>query len=185
MGLQTSGPFLVLILHLHQVKQRKRKARESAIPIILNRARKRITHPLPLSHCSVSFCVLGRAHSCALCAPSGRRGESRRAGDGNPALLLLCSNWPQQPAAASRSDFLLLLSIISERGQAAGLAQTSRPIAKSPRPALSSSCVQVFVSVLEGSQPVAQPKPSRRDQSIRSGFGGAHHERVCAAGLAC
>ena len=104
---------------LLQVKRRERKARESALPTILNRARKRITHPPPLSHCSVSFCVLGRAHSCALCAPSGRRGESRRAGDGNPALLLLCSNWPQQPAAASRSDFLLLLSIISERGQAA------------------------------------------------------------------
>ena len=73
---------------LLQVKRRERKARESALPTILNRARKRITHPPPLSHCSVSFCVLGRAHSCALCAPSGRRGESRRAGDGNPALLI-------------------------------------------------------------------------------------------------
>ena len=49
--------------------------------------------------------LVGRGSLCALCAPSGRRGESRRAGDGNPALLLLCSNWPQQPAAASRSDF--------------------------------------------------------------------------------
>ena len=33
----------MLILHLHQVNQRKRKARESALPTILNRARKRIT----------------------------------------------------------------------------------------------------------------------------------------------
>ena len=33
------------------------------------------------------------------------QGESRRAGDENPELLLLCSNWPQQPAAAPRSEF--------------------------------------------------------------------------------
>ena len=44
--------------------------------------------------------------------------KSRRAGAGNPALLLFCSNdlpfiiylsnWPQQPAAASRSNFRMM-----------------------------------------------------------------------------
>ena len=54
---------------------------------------------------SIDFLLtLGKmAHSAlCVCAPSGSgsRGKSRRAGDGNPALLLLCSNWPQQPVAA-------------------------------------------------------------------------------------
>ena len=106
MSLQKPGPFLVLILYLHQVNRRKREARESALPTNFEQSKEKNYPPTSLVTLLCIFCVLGRAHSCALCAPSGRRGESRRAGDGNPALLLLCSNWPQQPAAASRSDFL-------------------------------------------------------------------------------
>ena len=96
-----------LILHTHQVNRRKRRARESALPTNFEQSKEKNYPPTSLVTLLCIFCVLGRAHSCALCAPSGRRGESRRAGDGNPALLLLCSNWPQQPAAASRSDFLV------------------------------------------------------------------------------
>ena len=107
-SLQKSGPFLVLILYLHQVNRRKRKARESALPTNFEQSKEKNYPPTSLVTLLCIFCVLGRAHSCALCAPSGRRGESRRAGDGNPALLLLCSNWPQQPAAAPRSDFLFV-----------------------------------------------------------------------------
>ena len=97
----------MLILYLHQVNRRKREARESALPTNFEQSKEKNYPPTSLVTLLCIFCVLGRAHSCALCAPSGRRGESRRAGDGNPALLLLCSNWPQQPAAASRSDFLV------------------------------------------------------------------------------
>ena len=95
----------ILILYIHQVNRRKRRARESALPTNFEQSKEKNYPPTSLVTLLCIFCVLGRAHSCALCAPSGRRGESRRAGDGNPALLLLCSNWPQQPAAASRSNF--------------------------------------------------------------------------------
>ena len=50
---------------LLQVKRRERKARESALPTILNRARKRITHPPPLSHLLCIFLFVGRGSLCA------------------------------------------------------------------------------------------------------------------------
>ena len=83
-----------LILYIHQVNRRKRRARESALPAKFEQSKEKNYPPTSLVTLLCIFCVLGRAHSCALCAPSGRRGESRRAGDGNPALLLLCSNRP-------------------------------------------------------------------------------------------
>ena len=104
-NLRTIPRAWTLILYIHQVNRRKRRARESALPTNFEQSKEKNYPPTSLVTLLCIFCVLGRAHSCALCAPSGRRGESRRAGDGNPALLLLCSNWPQQPAAASRSDF--------------------------------------------------------------------------------
>ena len=55
-------------------KLRKSKARESAPPTILNRARKRITHPPPWSPLLCIFCLLGGAHS-ALCAHRVDAGE--------------------------------------------------------------------------------------------------------------
>ena len=91
-----------LIFHIHQVNRRKRRARESALPTNFEQSKEKNYPPTSLVTLLCIFCVLGRAHSCALCAPSGRRGESRRAGDGNPALLLLCSNRPQQPARQRR-----------------------------------------------------------------------------------
>ena len=102
-----------LILHTHQVNRRKRRARESALPTKFEQSKEKNYPPTSLVTLLCIFCVLGRAHSCALCAPSGRGGESRRAGDGNPALLLLCSNRPQQPAAASRSDSRRMHSIMA------------------------------------------------------------------------
>ena len=86
-------------------KLKKSRTRKSARPHrqLLNRARNRINHPPPLSHLLCIFLFVGRGSLCALCAPSGRRGESQRAGDGNPALLLLCSNRPQQPARQRRA----------------------------------------------------------------------------------
>ena len=59
--------------------------------------------PTSLVTSALYLLFVGRGSLCALCAPSGRRGESRRAGDGNPALLLLCSNRPQQPARQRRA----------------------------------------------------------------------------------
>ena len=101
-NLRTIPRAWTLILYIHQVNRRKRRARESALPTKFEQSKEKNYPPTSLVTLLCIFCVLGRAHSCALCAPSGRRGESRRAGDGNPALLLLCSNRPQQPARQRR-----------------------------------------------------------------------------------
>ena len=70
----SSEPFFTAWCSTLQQSLRKSKARESAPPTILNRARKRITHPPPWSHLLYIFCLLGGAHS-ALCAHRVDAGE--------------------------------------------------------------------------------------------------------------
>ena len=104
-NLRTIPRAWTLILHASPSETKKKESTRVGPTNKFEQSKEKNYPPTSLVTLLCIFCVLGRAHSCALCAPSGRRGESRRAGDGNPALLLLCSNWPQQPAAASRSDF--------------------------------------------------------------------------------
>ena len=94
-----------LILHASPSETKKKESTRVGPTDNFEQSKEKNYPPTSLVTLLCIFCVLGRAHSCALCAPSGRRGESRRAGDGNPALLLLCSNWPQQPAAGCAVRF--------------------------------------------------------------------------------
>ena len=82
-------------------KLSKSRTRKSARPHrqLLNKERSSINHPTPLLHLLCIFLLVGKGPLCAL-----NSGKSRRAGDKNPALLLLCSNWPQQPAVAQCND---------------------------------------------------------------------------------
>ena len=96
-----------LILHASPSETKKKESTRVGPTDNFEQSKEKNYPPTSLVTLLCIFCVLGRAHSCALCAPSGRRGESRRAGDGNPALLLLCSNRPQQPARQRRVAIFL------------------------------------------------------------------------------
>ena len=93
--------------NLHQVKVKEEQNTRVGPTDRFEQSKEKNYPPTSLVTSALCLLLVGRCSLCALCPPSGSRGESRRTGDGNPALLLLCSNWPQQPAAASRSDFLV------------------------------------------------------------------------------
>ena len=84
------------------IAKEEQSTRVGPTDYLIEQSKEKNYPPTSLVTPALYLLLVGRGSLCALCAPSGRRGESRRAGDGNPALLLLCSNRPQQPARQRR-----------------------------------------------------------------------------------
>ena len=92
-----------MVLYPTAIAKEEQSTRVGPTDYLIEQSKEKNYPPTSLVTSALYLLFVGRGSLCALCAPSGRRGESRRAGDGNPALLLLCSNRPQQPARQRRA----------------------------------------------------------------------------------